>query len=209
MFASVTPAGALIFRPRPSHTWRGPIFGAAAFLLAALLLVALSGFIPAVVVIVDGIIACVLALFMLGLAYFFWRATTTMRYEISDDTLTLVGGPVRYVIPLASIKRVYSRDINTGYRNRTHVARATAVNVPGLALSNVVWKDTGLLKMCATSSWRNIMIIETDTNTYGITPADDQAFLSALSEAGVKFDAQHGDAQSDTSFAFDTQPHID
>ncbi len=204
MFANVTPTGALIFKPRPSYTWRGPIIGAAAFLLAALLLVVFSGFIPAVVVIIDGIIAGVLALFMLGLAYFFWRVTTSMRYELSNDTLTLVGGPVRYDIPLASIKRVYSRDINTGYRNRTHVARATAVSVPGLALSNVVWKDTGLLKMCATSSWRNIMIIETDTNTYGITPADDQVFLSALSEAGVSLDGQN-----DTSFAFDTQPHID
>jgi hypothetical protein len=61
---------------------------------------------------------------------------------------------------------------------------ANAVNTPGLALANVTWRDTGLLKMCATS-WKDVVLIVTPKNTYAITPGGVSGFLGTLSERAV------------------------
>jgi len=155
----------------------------------AILLVAFSRFLPDWAVILYGIMGLVFGLFLLGFGFFMWYVRTTMRYELSNSTLTLIGGPVKYQIPLQSIKRVYKHDIYTGASNRPRTNTATAISTPGMALANVTWRDTGLLKMCATPAWhkgwQSVMLIETDKFKYGITPADDEAFLSALHDAGV------------------------
>jgi hypothetical protein len=100
-------------------------------------------------------------------------------YEVSDRELTLSGGPVRYTIPLDTIRRVYTRDLDLSVSNRSKRG-VTGIRMPNLALGNAKYNDTGLLKMCATSPWERITIIETDSGTYGVTPADEQAFKAAI-----------------------------
>ncbi|MGA7729959.1 MAG: PH domain-containing protein [Chloroflexia bacterium] len=110
------------------------------------------------------------------------RVAAGVRYEVSDRDLTMIGGPVRYTVPLDSIKRVYTRDFDLSLSNRP-MRRITGVRMPNLALGPVQYKDTGPLKMCATSSSEGITIIETESGNYGVTPADEEGFKAAL---GVK-----------------------
>jgi hypothetical protein len=110
------------------------------------------------------------------------RVASGVRYEVSDHDLTLIGGPVRYTIPLNTIKRVYKRDLDLRLRNRARRG-VTGVRMPNLALGPVRYNDTGPLKMCATSSWKDITLIETTNGTYGITPADEEGFKAAIGAA--------------------------
>jgi hypothetical protein len=129
-----------------------------------------------------------LTFLVLGVAFvirggLLWWAKVSMKYVLTQDTLTITGGLLRYDVPIADIKRAYSRDIDNTPRNNAPLS-ANAVNTPGLALANVTWRDTGLLKMCATS-WKDVVLIVTPKNTYGITPDDVDGFLVTLSERGV------------------------
>ena len=51
---------------------------------------------------------------------------------------------------------------------------------PGIALFKVPYADVGNVKMCATAALNNILLIETDKEKYGITPADEESFVAAL-----------------------------
>lgn len=161
---------------------------AAAFIVAPAVLVwLLAAILPSFVPwLVTGILVPI-ALFFLVLGFFLTsmgnKLAAGVHYELTDTDLTLIGGPVRYIIPRNTIRRVYTRDLDMSLSNRPPV-RATAVRMPNLALADVQYKDTGPLKMCATSSWERITIIETDALKYGATPADEQGFKTALGVAG-------------------------
>lgn len=111
------------------------------------------------------------------------RTANGVHYEVTNDELRLFGGPVHYEIPLSSIKRVYKRDLDMSVANRP-TSRVTGVQLPDLALGPVQYKDTGSLKMCATSSWRDITLIETTGETYGVTPENEEEFRAAISAKG-------------------------
>jgi hypothetical protein len=172
-----------VFVARPSKTGPGVTIPGVGFLLVLTVLFLFRDSVPAVVVWTAGPLFLVLGAIFVGMGFFFRWAVASMKYVLAGDTLTITGGSVRYDVPVASIERVYRRDVNNRASN-TGMFSANAVNTPGLALANVTWRDTGLLKMCATS-WKDVVLIETPKNTYGITPVDVDGFLGALSERGV------------------------
>ena len=45
---------------------------------------------------------------------------------------------------------------------------------------SVPYNDVGTVKMCATSAAKHILLIRTGKDQYGITPADEQRFVSEL-----------------------------
>ncbi len=175
--------GARIFKARPT-TGILPFRKLAAIILAPALIVwAFFWILPLFVPILVTVILLINALVWLTIGVFVTRAAGNIHYEIEDGNLLLIGGPAHYTIPLDSIKKVYTRDLDLRFANRPKVGRVTAINVPNLALSNVSYKDIGHLKMCATSQWKDITIIETEDEKYGVTPEDREAFIEAL---GVK-----------------------
>jgi hypothetical protein len=56
----------------------------------------------------------------------------------------------------------------------------STIRFPGIALFKVPYADVGNVKMCATAALNNILLIETEKDKYGLTPADEEPFVSAI-----------------------------
>jgi len=167
----VSAGGAtLTFRPRPSHGWVWLV-------LVAVLLVVLT-VVPTLlwarqapwpIVVLNVGIGLGIGLPMLGLAFWF----PTMRYELDGQALTLRYGPLlRYRIPLERIQTIRRRNLS--------ISLWSSMRFPGLALFTVPYSDVGQVKMCATAAADRILLVETDDEKYGLTPADEEAFVAAL-----------------------------
>ena len=97
----------------------------------------------------------------------------TMSYEIEGNRLTLIYGLLlRYKIDIAQIKSIRRRDMGFSI--------VSSFRFPGLALFSVPYPEIGTVKMCATAANTGILIIETASTKYGLTPADEDAFVAEL-----------------------------
>jgi hypothetical protein len=97
-----------------------------------------------------------------------------MRYELAPDGLHLRYGPlIDYHIPYDSIQRVWTHH----FEYRPYVRR---VSSPGLQLYGALYHGMGKVMMCATARQGPILLIKTDTHTYGITPQNEEGFIEAL-----------------------------
>jgi hypothetical protein len=91
----------------------------------------------------------------------------TMRYEIEGNNLILTYGPLlRYTIDIGHIKSIRRRDLK--------ISPLSSFRFPGLAIFGVPYLEIGTVKMCATAAGTGILLIETDTTKYGLTPANEQ-----------------------------------
>lgn len=158
----------MIFRPRPSHGW--------AWLVLMAMIITVVAIAPAVAmgissssVLLTVIICSLTALVFLTLAFWF----PTMRYELEKHELTLRYGPVlNYRIPLGEIRTIRRRNLS--------LTIWSTIRFPGIALFTVPYADVGNVKMCATAALNNILLIETAKEKFGLTPADEEAFVTAL-----------------------------
>ena len=156
------------FQPRPSYGW-------AWLVLMALVIIAVS-IAPAVAMGVPSrnailtLVICIpIAIVFLILAFWF----PTMRYELDQEQLTLRYGPVlTYRIPLKEIRSIRRRNLS--------LTIWSTIRFPGIALFTVPYADVGNVKMCATAALNNILLIETEKEKYGLTPADEEAFVTAI-----------------------------
>ena len=96
-----------------------------------------------------------------------------MRYELTRDALVLSCGPLlRYRIPFAEIVDVRRTDLSPSLWS--------SMRMPGLALWGVPYADAGKVYMCATRMAKGVMLVSTATKRYGLTPSDEDAFVTAL-----------------------------
>jgi len=49
-----------------------------------------------------------------------------------------------------------------------------------MALFTVPYADVGNVKMCATSASKDILLIETSSGLYGVTPRDEETFMTDI-----------------------------
>ena len=157
-----------VYRPRPSFGWLWTI---------ALGLVILVSTVPAALAsdeVPSGIRLIMLALALLGGAFFVTAAYfPTMRYTLEPDALVLTYGPLlRYRIPYADIDDVRTRDLV--------ISLWSSARVPGLALWKVPYTDVGNVFMCSTRAARGVLLIRARGTLYGISPAEQDAFVDAL-----------------------------
>lgn len=97
----------------------------------------------------------------------------SMRYEIDDTSLILTYGPlIRYVIDLEKVKSIKRRDLG--------FVIVSSFRFPGLALFSIPYPEVGSVKMCATAANSGILLIETESEKYGLTPADEKDFVAEL-----------------------------
>jgi hypothetical protein len=97
----------------------------------------------------------------------------SMRYEIEENRLILTYGPLlRYTIDIGQIKSIRRRDLK--------VSQLSSFRFPGLAIFGVPYPEIGTVKMCATAAGTDILLIETDSTKYGLTPADEEGFVAEL-----------------------------
>ncbi len=156
------------FQPRPSS-------GRFWLVLMAVILIAI-GIAPALSLgltssnaVITLIILIPVASAFLILAFWF----PTMRYELDPNHLTLRYGPVlTYRIPLDKIQTIRRRNLS--------LTIWSTLRFPGIALFTVPYADVGSVRMCATSALNNILLIETEKEIYGLTPADVDQFLAAI-----------------------------
>lgn len=165
--------GALVFPPRPSNG--GTHMAVLAGILLALAMV------PALVawLFLRDFWWIFLAVAVLDLA-FSWLILRyaiyfpQMRYELAPDGLRIRYGPLlHYHIPYDSIRWVWTHN----FEHRPYVRR---VSSPGLLLHGALFPGVGKVFMCATANKGRIMLISTGSQTYGITPQDEEGFLHAL-----------------------------
>jgi hypothetical protein len=140
-------------------------FGAAACILL-LVVAGRSGIwalavLPAAAITILGVCSLVLA----G-----W--SVTVRYELSPTRLSLHCGSVKYNVPLEDVTGVNKADLR---------ARAlSGTRFPGFALGKNSYGGVGDVVMCSTRSHKGIILVETRKKKYGVTPADEKAFLAEL-----------------------------
>ena len=157
----------IFFQPRPSNGWIWvTIIGAAltAICIGLILTLGFSGTFT-FTILLTGVI---------GVGFLFIAACfPTMRYGIGNDKLIITYGPIlRYTVNLADIKSIRRRDLN--------VSLISSFRFPGLALFGVPYSEIGTVRMCATSAGEGILVIETASKKFGITPADESAFVAKL-----------------------------
>lgn len=157
-----------LFRPRTSYGWLWLVLMALIIIAVAIAPVMAMGLSSSSTVLT--LIICIpVALAFLALAFWF----PTMRYELDRDQLTLLYGPVlHYRIPLREIRTIRRRNLS--------LTIWSTIRFPGIALFTVPYADVGNVKMCATAALNNILLIETAKEKYGLTPADEAAFVAAL-----------------------------
>lgn len=153
-----------VYKPAPSYGW--------AWLIASSLIMFLVG-LPALLAGAPGALIALIFVWPFGiaglvLAYWF----PSMRYELGPEELVLRYGPFRYPIPLKAIQTISKRNLA--------ISLWSSVRFPGFALWTVPYADAGNVFMCATRSLTDILYIVTPTKKYGITPADEDAFLNDL-----------------------------
>jgi len=96
----------------------------------------------------------------------------TMQYEFRPDALILRGGPFVYKIPYSDIKQISKTDL---------MFHPIACNrYPGFAFGDCYYADAHEVTMCATRMCKGIILIQTIKRLYGITPKDEDLFITEL-----------------------------
>ena len=156
-----------IFKPRPSTGWLWVTFTALIPLGLALTLVLRFGF-------RGPMLLTILIMGPIGIAFLLIAACfPTMKYELDGSALTLRYDPLlQYHIDIRQIKSIRRRDLG--------ISPVSSFRFPGLAIFSVPYPEVGSVKMCATAASNGILLIETDSAKYGMTPADEEAFVAEL-----------------------------
>ncbi len=162
-----------IFNPRPSTGWLWVGVIGLALLGTGLGLLISSGWTGPFMITI--LLTIPLGIFFLVIAVCF----PTMRYEIEGTNLFITYGPLlQYVIDIKHIQSIKRRDLGIGV--------VSSFRFPGLALFSVPYPEVGKVKMCATATSREILLIETESEKYGLTPADEKEFVAELQQQMVK-----------------------
>lgn len=100
---------------------------------------------------------------------FLWYPT--MRYQLGRDKLVLRCGLVKYVIRLDEILNVEKRNLT--------FSPLSSFRLPGFALGQCLYGE-GTVRMCATRSHRGIVVVRTEKESFGLTPAEEARFVADL-----------------------------
>jgi Bacterial PH domain len=104
---------------------------------------------------------------------FFLCIFPTMKYSVGTDTLVLSCGPFKWLIPISSICSIKEDDLQ-------YLPKSQGWKLAGYALFRIEYGRIGIVRMCATSLTTRILLISTDTEKWGITPADVDSFRAAI-----------------------------
>ena len=156
------------FQPRPSFGWFWLVL-MAVIILGVGIAPTLAMGVSTSSTVLTLIISIPVALAFLVLAFLF----PTMRYELGQDQLILrYGLLLTYRIPLREIRTIRRRNLS--------MTIWSSIRFPGIALFKVPYADVGNVRMCATAALNNILLIETEKDKFGVTPADEEGFVAAI-----------------------------
>lgn len=159
------------FKPARSFGW-ALLLGLTALVGVSALPLVMPGAVPQ-----DEVIALWIGLGIMVPLLLFLLATLfslpAMRYDFTAEELVVSCGPLyRYRISYAEI---------TDVRHTTLTPTLwSSMRMPGLAVGGVLYADVGKVTMCATRMSRDILLVTAGTRRFGITPADEAAFMATL-----------------------------
>jgi hypothetical protein len=107
---------------------------------------------------------------------FFLSILPTMKYSVGDDIIVLSCGPFKWTVLIRSIRSITEKDL--GY-----LPLSEGWKLPGYTLFKIRYGGIGPVRMCATSMTKRILVIETDTDVWGITPTDVDSFVATIRRA--------------------------
>jgi len=165
-----------IYRPRNSM---GGLFNGSILLIFILLAIVIfwpviSNFTEGMGIIILILTGPIWAAFII-ISFIFLVWYPTMRYELSKEKLVLKCGPFKSEIILSSIKEIRKKDLK-------YHPSSTGWKLPGYCLFRVKYTDEDWVRMYSRAILKNVIIIETDKEKYGITPANEESFLKDIME---------------------------
>jgi hypothetical protein len=98
----------------------------------------------------------------------------TLEYWVDRDGITLVWGVTRQIIPMAAIRRIQQGALSVG------VDRLWPWHWPYTERRRLWGADVGVVSSYATRPLTEQLILVTDDESYGISPADPAKFLAAV-----------------------------
>jgi len=164
-----------VYKPRASIGWFSNGMG---ILIMGLLLtytinpIIKEGAPPISIITLSFPIIILIAFTIIASIFLSWYPT--MRYELSEDKLILRCGPLKSEIPLTSIKEIRKKNLK-------YHPSSTGWKLPGYCIFRIKYADEDWVRMYSRAMLRNIIIIETDKEKYGITPREEE-FLAEISE---------------------------
>ena len=141
--------------------------------------------------------SCLLSLPVIGYLGYRTVGAWTLEYWVDRNAITLVWGPTRQVIPLPSIQRV---QVGTSAR---------PIDGPGLwhwpcpERRRCRVEGLGMVNAYATCPLSEQVILVTDQECYGLSPADAQDFIHALQERRALGPARFGGKRDPAPAAVD------
>jgi hypothetical protein len=137
-------------------------------------------------------ITLLLFLFSLGLLglWLYWcYELLALRYSLDRNALVIEYGTTRHIVPLNEVKRVVAGD-DEALRTTTSFR---GVGWPGFLKGRQRIPGLGWALIYSTEPLERMIVVVTDTISYGISPADQEAFLEAFKarqELGVLHPAE-------------------
>jgi hypothetical protein len=104
---------------------------------------------------------------------FFALIVPTMKYTVTDSEVIPSCGPFHWSIPIPQIRSISERDL-------PWLPWSEGWKLPGYALFKIRYGGVDAVHMCATALCKRILLIDTETGLWGITPADVSGFVSAV-----------------------------
>lgn len=112
-------------------------------------------------------------------ALFFASIYPTMKYIVRNGTIYLCCGPFRWQIPIKSVRSIVEKDLE-------YLPWSEGWKLPGYTLFRIRYGGIGTVRMCATAMTKRILLIQTDSDVWGITPEDTMSFVDAVASEGSK-----------------------
>jgi hypothetical protein len=114
---------------------------------------------------------------------FFAAIVPTMKYTVTDSEVILSCGPFHWRIPVHQIRSMVEKDLGW-------LPLSEGWKIPGYALFKIRYRQIGSIRMCATALTKRILIIDTGTHLWGITPADLDGFVTAANRSRDRKEGQ-------------------
>jgi len=116
-----------------------------------------------------------LSLPLIGLVAYQVYGISRSGYALDRNTLTIVWGPIRQVVPTEAIQRIMlGTEVEGGVR------RFRGWRWPGLMHGQGEVAEAGLTLFYASNSLQNQLIVVTPTLSYAISPADVPGFIESI-----------------------------
>jgi len=104
---------------------------------------------------------------------FFASIVPTMKYTVTNTEVIAACGPFHWSIPIRQIRSISEGDLDW-------LPWSEGWKIPGYTLFKIRYGGVDAVHMCATALCRRILLIDTETALWGITPADVDGFVSAV-----------------------------